>query len=84
MSRRHTAKGQGGDSLIMPTVTVRIPLPQGAAVPAQAPQASAQSQTSPRPHNRENRRGCVADSRCAFQIAIRSTSSGKIFSSRRS
>jgi hypothetical protein len=45
MSRKHTAKAQGRDSLIIPTVTVRIPMPQGAAVPAQAPQASAQPQT---------------------------------------
>jgi hypothetical protein len=26
-----------GESLIMPPVTLRIPMPQGAAVPAQAP-----------------------------------------------
>jgi len=85
MFRKHTDRGQGRDSLIIPAVTVRIPMPQGAAVPAQAPQASAQSQTirPARPHNRENS-GVVADSRCAFQIAICSTSSGEIFSSRRS
>jgi hypothetical protein len=40
-----------GKSLIMPAVTVQIPMPQGAAVPVQAPQAPAQAppaQAAPR------------------------------------
>lgn len=37
-----------GKSLIMPAVTVQIPMPQGAAVPAQAAQAPVQApQTAP-------------------------------------
>jgi len=33
-----------GDSLIMPSVTVYIPMPQGAAAPAQAPAEAPQCQ----------------------------------------
>jgi len=39
-----------GKSLVMPAVTVRIPMPQGAAVPAQNAQASAQGK-NPLPGN---------------------------------
>jgi hypothetical protein len=47
-----------GKSLIMPAVTVQIPMPQGAAVPAQAPQAPAQAPQAAPAHasaQRENR-----------------------------
>ena len=39
--------GDMGKSLIMPAVTLRIPMPQGAAVPAQAPQPAVQPQAAP-------------------------------------